>query len=344
MMVVILNWNWKGFQVIRHVYNERTGDFYEVEVKVWHLILKWLLLGVFMVATIGVLYAWSVGYNVSDFCELMKCWWGGASVKMGEWFLSIRSYVSPRSVVGVACLIFLFVIRRLLVSGFKIVAGILFYPVIKWWGGVKNAWAEKDWLLLLVFALLGLFLYWGYIFLIGFGMLSFQDIRLENISGVLVWAFFITVVVLYFKALGLAKTGELVVYCNWSDFLKSSVWVYAVPIGLVFIADDSADWFHHSLGWIFIIAGICSFVCLVRGAFVHNTGSLRWLSLFSRFAVVFLALAAISELHSRIERFKKGELGVIRGVLLPLMVFALIFNTLVKPMIGTSRWRSWSDN
>ena len=75
-------------------------------------------------------------------------------------------------------------------------------------------------------------------------MLSFQDIRFENISGVLVWAFFITVVVLYFKALGLAKSGELVVYCNWSDFLKSSVWVYAVPIGLVFVADDSADWFH----------------------------------------------------------------------------------------------------
>lgn len=320
-------------------YNERTGDFEEVEVKVGPLIFKWLLIGLFAAVVAGIVCAWRAGWQLSDVCELIGYWRARANVECTGLISSIKAYVSPQLVGGVACLVFLFAIRKILLRCLKVVSWIVFYPVIKWWGGVKNAWREKDWFMLLVFALLGLFLYWGYVYAIGFGMLSFRDISLENISGVLVWGFFIAVAVLYFKALGLAKTGELVVYCDWADFFKSSVWVYAAPIGLAFIADSATDLFHQSIGWIFIVASVCSLICLVRGAFVHNVGGLSWLSLFSRFAVVFLAFAAVSELHSRLERFKKGELGVVRGVLLPLAAFALVFNTLVKPMIGTCRWR-----
>ena len=51
-----------------------------------------------------------------------------------------------------------------------------------------------------------------------------------------------------------------------------------------------------------------------------------------------VVLFALSELQSRYERYKRGELGLIRGVLLPLAVFAYFYKEFVAPMIGI-RWR-----
>lgn len=45
------------------------------------------------------------------------------------------------------------------------------------------------------------------------------------------------------------------------------------------------------------------------------------------------------KLSKKLQAYKRHELGVIRGVLIPLAVFAAVFNWLIRPMIGSERWR-----
>jgi hypothetical protein len=121
--------------------------------------------------------------------------------------------------------------------------------------------------------------------------------------------------------------------------LKSTAWLYALPVGIIFVSDSSADTMHLVFGWSFIVGGIVSFLSLVRGAFRYNSGGLCYLSLFARFAVSFLAIAALAELHSKFDKLRKGELGVIRGVLMPILIFAFVFKTFIRPMI----WSCYHD-
>ena len=88
------------------------------------------------------------------------------------------------------------------------------------------------------------------------------------------------------------------------------------------------------------LVGVCCFLWMILGAFFYNSGSRCWLALFGRFAVTFLLLFALAELNEKFQQYKRRELGAIRGVLIPLAVFAAVFNWLVRPMIGTER-RRW---
>ena len=142
----------------------------------------------------------------------------------------------------------------------------------------------------------------------------------------------------YAKALSAVKRGHLVAYLGWEDFFKSAAWIVAIPFGLVCTFSDGNNLFTIVLGLVMTGFGVKSFVRMVKGAFRYNSGNGRWLALFARVAVILLLLFALSELQSRFERYRRGQLGLIRGVLLPLAIFAYFYKAFVAPMIGI-RWR-----
>lgn len=146
-------------------------------------------------------------------------------------------------------------------------------------------------------------------------------------------AVFVVFVRYYAKALADVKRGRLIVYLGWGDFFRSAAWIVAIPFGLVCAFSDGNNLFTTILGFAMAGYGVKSFVRMIKEAFRYNSGNRRWLALFARIAVILLLLFALSELQSRYERYKRGQLGLIRGVLLPLAIFAYFYKSLVTPMI-----------
>ena len=101
------------------------------------------------------------------------------------------------------------------------------------------------------------------------------------------------------------------VYRDWADFAKSAVWVIALPLGILWLFENRSDFLFRCAG----------------------------LALFGRVVMMLLLVFALGRLQEKLEQYKRGELGVIRGVLIPLIVFAWMFNYLIRPMIQTERWR-----
>lgn len=139
----------------------------------------------------------------------------------------------------------------------------------------------------------------------------------------------------YAKALTDVKRGRLIVYLGWEDFFRSAAWVIAFPAGLICISSNGNNLFMLAVGLVIVYVGVKSLIRMVKGAFRYNQGSRRWLALFARISVILLLLFALSELQSRYERYKCGQLGLIRGVLLPLAIFGYFYKAFVAPMIGS---------
>ena len=226
--------------------------------------------------------------------------------------------------------------------------GVVFYPAVKWWEMERDAWRDDNWLLAVVWLFPGLMLVAVYraafAFLVGVGTSLPSAARFDHAGfdafawlGVVVG--FGAYVIFYVKALSLAKTGELTVYRDWGDFIKSAIWVVAAPWGIALGSDTGSDWLVRIAGWVMVVLGAQSLWWLVSGAFKYNRGSKRWLALFARFAVLLLLVFALAKLNEKFQQYKRHQLGVVRGVLIPLVVFSAVFNWLIRPMIGDrSRW------
>lgn len=79
---------------------------------------------------------------------------------------------------------------------------------------------------------------------------------------------------------------------------------------------------------------------MVARAFRYNsTRRLGWIALGARLAVALLALFSVAKLSEKLQAYKRHELGFVRGVLILQAVFAVVFNWLIRPMIGSERWR-----
>lgn len=140
----------------------------------------------------------------------------------------------------------------------------------------------------------------------------------------------------YAKALTEVKRGRLVVYRDWGDFTKASLWAVLIPYGACSLLLDNGDgnWPSHALGAVAIAGGVVSVWWACAGAYRYNTGSKRGLALFARFAVTLLFVFALAKLTEKFKQFKRGESGAIGGVLIPALVFAWVFHVLIQPMIG----------
>lgn len=171
--------------------------------------------------------------------------------------------------------------------------------------------------------------------------------NLGSFSGVLLIGALIAAVFAYAKALIEVKAGRLIVYRDWGDFIKSSAWIILIPLGFAWWTDDSMATLVHVIGFGAIIYGFYCFWCMISGAFKYNDGKGKWLSLFARFAVTMLLLLAVAKLYEEFDNYKRGKYGYkyryfafMRGVLLPLAIFAWVFQALIQPMVGLQYLRT----
>ena len=158
-------------------------------------------------------------------------------------------------------------------------------------------------------------------------------------SGGVVFLVFLGVcAVCYIKAYPLVTTGRMTVYADWQDFCASLVWALLLPFGYGALVGDGLSWIWRLLGLALLVGGVWSAWQMVARAFRYNsTRRLGWIALGARLAVALLTLFAVAKLSEKLQAYKRRELGVIRGVLIPLAVFAAVFNWLIRPMIQTER-------
>lgn len=248
---------------------------------------------------------------------------------------------------GVILLAVIWRCRRLIWAMIMVPIRIVFYPFIKWWGIAKAFWKNGDRFMACVMAFPGIVLVGLYrlVFTIVFSVLA----DAFNVSGswdalkmFLAIGGFVLFVVFYGRALAEAQHGSLVVYRDWGDFTKSAVWVIAVPVSVAWVFEEHGDLLFRCAGLALLVVGAVSFCTMVSGAFKYNSGAERWLALFARIGVILMLMFALGRLQDKLDKYKRGELGVIRGVLIPLAVFAWMFNYLIRPMIRTERCRLWS--
>ena len=150
----------------------------------------------------------------------------------------------------------------------------------------------------------------------------------------------IAAVVCYARALTEVKCGQLIVYKDWGDFFKASAWVVLLPFGVLNALDNESNP-SRVIGIAMAIGSVVSFWWACAGAFRYNHGSRRGLALFARFAVTLLCVCAIGKLSEKFDQYKRGELCVIRGVLIPALIFAWVFREFIQPMIGLQYYHAW---
>ena len=150
----------------------------------------------------------------------------------------------------------------------------------------------------------------------------------------------IAAVVCYARALTEVKCGKLVVYRDWGDFFKASAWIVLLPFGLLnALYGETRS--YQVFGCVVFVGGVASFWWACAGAFRYNHGTRCGLALFARFAVTLLCVCAIGKLSEKFDQYKRGELGVIRGVLIPVLIFAWVFREFIQPMSGLQYYHAW---
>lgn len=169
----------------------------------------------------------------------------------------------------------------------------------------------------------------------GESFLSNVEWLTRDSSLVIFFAFFIVCAVCYFKAYPLVAAGRMTVYANWQDFGTSIAWILLLPFGYGALVCDDLGWIWRLLGLVSLVGGVWSAWQMTARAFRYNsTRRLGWIALGARFAVALLALFAIAKLFEKFQAYKRHEVGIIRGVLIPLALFGLVFRYGISPMIG----------
>jgi len=165
-------------------------------------------------------------------------------------------------------------------------------------------------------------------------------IGVENELLILAWIVGgIVAVSIYAKALAEVKKECLTVYRDWPDFVRSTLWIALVPLGLALTTGDYMTIVGKLLGLVVLGFGVVSFGRMVSGAFKYNSGAGCWLSLIARLEVSALCVFALVKLKEYIEEGLGENFGddfrsVVKNVLIPLLVFTWAFKVLIRPMIG----------
>ena len=171
---------------------------------------------------------------------------------------------------------------------------------------------------------------------------------MSNTSDILVYVLaiggIVAFVCCYAKALKEVKMGRLVVYRDWVDFIKASLWAVLIPYGVfsTFVDNGDGNWPSHAIGLVVIAIGSISFLWACAGAFRYNSCAMGWIALFGRFAVTLLLVFALAKLAEKFKQYERGQIGAIRGVLLPFLIFAYVFHAFIHPMIGLRYYHSRS--
>jgi len=165
-------------------------------------------------------------------------------------------------------------------------------------------------------------------------------IGVENELLILAWIVGAAVAVsVYAKALSEVKKERLTVYRDWPDFVRSTLWIAFVPLGIAWTTGDYMTIVGKLLGLVVLGFGVVSFWRMVSGAFKYNSGAGCCLSLFARLEVSVLCVFALVKLKEYIEEGLGENFGddfrsVAKNLLIPLLVFTWAFKLLVCPMVG----------
>lgn len=147
------------------------------------------------------------------------------------------------------------------------------------------------------------------------------------------------VIIGYAVAFQKAKYGQITVYCDWSDFGWSLLWILAWLACLllwpsaIMRGSVPAVFFF----FVFVIAGIASSFKLFVGAFKNNAtvGGALW-SLFARFFASIFAFVIIGKIFAEDGEDANGKPNLVL-MFLRVLLYGFIFNTCVKPLVRDNR-------
>lgn len=162
----------------------------------------------------------------------------------------------------------------------------------------------------------------------------------ESESRIVTIAIFVLVVAvcLYGIAYVRVKAGTMVVYASWSDFAMSSAWAFLVPVG--YGCEYATSGVKDAL-WVIAMAlkagGVLSAIWMVCRAFRNKRTIDVLIAIPARTIVSVLALLACAKLKEAWDGIKDHRKGVVDGVLIPLGLALLVFDSLVRPMVEDRR-------
>ena len=143
----------------------------------------------------------------------------------------------------------------------------------------------------------------------------------------------------YCTAYALVRSGRIVVYSGWGDFLKSVAWVLVLPIGIWLgcAKDPEISDEIRSCGWALAAIGLMSLGWLFYAAFKFNGSfALGVCALGARIVTALLVLLLLAKVNERL-REKKNDGRGIGDLVVPVAILYFVYRFLVAPMIGTQR-------
>lgn len=136
-----------------------------------------------------------------------------------------------------------------------------------------------------------------------------------------------------------AKHGLITVFCDWSDFVWSLLWILAWLACLLLWSSAIKHGSKLSLFFfsVFVIVGIVSSFKLFVGAFRNNAtlGGAFW-SLFARFFASIFAFIIIGKIFAEDGEDADGKQNLVL-MFLRVLFYGFIFNTCVKPLVRDNR-------
>ena len=149
------------------------------------------------------------------------------------------------------------------------------------------------------------------------------------------WGVFIYCLISYVIAYVCTLKGWMVTYSGWGDFIMSSLWLMLTPAGLLLWYLKENDLVSF-IGVTFIVIGAVSVVWLLLFAVVNNRRNVLFsiVAIGARIAVSVLVVVVFSRLQEKWEEYKRGESGIVKGLVIPLLVVTVIYRIFVRPLIG----------
>ena len=159
-----------------------------------------------------------------------------------------------------------------------------------------------------------------------------------GLIAIIIIAVLVVAAIFYSIAYARVKSGNMVVYSSWADFMFAAAWVVLLLIGYgceYAATDGSASLLAAAKA--FKWSGYASMAWMVGGAFLNRSLIDIVLAIPARIIVAILVLLALSKLKESIDECRNGRKGVVDGVLIPLGIALFVFNALVNPMVGDNR-------
>lgn len=160
---------------------------------------------------------------------------------------------------------------------------------------------------------------------------------MNGVAAVLFWIVMILGAVCYAVSYFKTRSGKMIVYRDWKDFILSSLWLTLGGCGVVFKyfvsqMEVNNETLYVVVGSIFLFLGFLSVIWLIDAAIKANQGNVLncVLAIGAKLFVSVLLVVAIERLKEQYQKNKGSNSG---AMVIPLAVVGTAFALLVKPLI-----------